>query len=99
MAANFPILITDLNTDSGKLTETYADNNNNKPHTWTHSSEIAAHQKQRSTTKYLHKNDSSYNGSQKKKNDANYLQSEENDYQRIICSVKLVDMKLLPDLH
>lgn len=35
----------------------------------------------------------------KKKNDANYLQSEENDYQRIICSVKLVDMKLLPDLH
>lgn len=67
MAANFPILITDLNTDSGKLTETYADNNNNKPHTWTHSSEIAAHQKQRSTTKYLHKNDSSYNGSQKKK--------------------------------
>lgn len=67
MVANFPILITDLNTDSGKLTETYADSNNNKPHTWTHSSEIAAHQKQRSTTKYLHKNDSSYNGSQKKK--------------------------------
>lgn len=75
-----------------QIQETYVDSNNNKPYTWTQLVKLQLTKNKGAQTKYLKRNDSNYNWARKGWKISS--KNQENNYQRIICSVKLVEIKL-----